>query len=51
MYVKEKQLVYRVCYYPRFRASAVGLGTYDPQIRGGTTVVVAFVGVMNEHFK
>jgi hypothetical protein len=26
--------IYRVRYYPRFRASAVGLGTYHPRIRG-----------------
>jgi hypothetical protein len=34
MYVNEKRLMYRVRYYPRFRASAVGLGTYHPRIRG-----------------
>jgi hypothetical protein len=34
MYVNEKRLIYRVRYYPRFRASAVGLGTYHPRIRG-----------------
>jgi hypothetical protein len=34
MYVNEKQLIYRVRYYPRFRASAVGLGTYYPRIQG-----------------
>jgi hypothetical protein len=33
MYVNEKRLIYRVRYYPRFRASAVGLGTYHPRIR------------------
>jgi hypothetical protein len=35
MYVNEKRFIYRVRYYPRFRASAVGLGTYHPRIRGG----------------
>jgi hypothetical protein len=42
MYVNEKRLTYRVRYYPRFRASAVGLGTYHPRIRGGGTTVLAF---------
>ena len=34
MYVKEQRLIYSVRYYPPFRASLVGLGTYDPRIRG-----------------
>jgi hypothetical protein len=32
--VNEKRLICRVRYYLRFWASAVGLGTYQPWIRG-----------------
>jgi hypothetical protein len=40
MCVNEKRLIYRVRYYPQFRASAVGLGTYHPHIRGDYCISV-----------
>jgi hypothetical protein len=39
--VHEYHVTYSVRYYPRFHVSAVGLGTYCPQVRRGVRVVVS----------
>lgn len=33
MYVNENDILHRVCYYPQFRVTAVGLEMHDPQVR------------------
>jgi hypothetical protein len=38
-YITLYHVIYSVRYYPRFRVTAVGLGTYYPRIRGSACII------------